>query len=218
MSTVGGRDRRRNGRAGMGKASTDKARRRQAREVAARTTFWHGGVAGLQVGDRLLSPELTNAISVSNYDPIARKNRVYFTTDRQLARAYASLMTEGLGHGALYRVAPVGDTEADPDFPAAGFQARSAFILEVEECDTLLSPSEAGRARQPYTTWDDGRLMWDRRGQMQLNRHMEAYGLNQGHLNRLLPLWVTPEEASPILNDHLRRTEARGSAGNRSSS
>jgi hypothetical protein len=65
-----------------------------------------------------------------------RDDRVYITTDRDLARACAgvwSLDGETIGGGVLYRVEPMGDPDPDDDLPglAISFQVPSARVLAV---------------------------------------------------------------------------------------
>ncbi|NEN05739.1 hypothetical protein G3T36_07620 [Diaminobutyricibacter tongyongensis] len=65
-------------------------------------------------------------------------DRVYISSDRTIARAFAALYfpeSGGWGTGTLYRVAPTGALELDPDFPGGGrnFSTTAATVLEVEE-------------------------------------------------------------------------------------
>lgn len=111
--------------------------------------YWHGGRRGIKVGDLLKGPyarkqewslternierqHLHRGIYNSERDP----RRVYFTTDRELARGWAMhAMLQAEGGGALYRVKPLppSSLEPDPDIRATGFSARRAEVLEVVE-------------------------------------------------------------------------------------
>jgi hypothetical protein len=66
-----------------------------------------------------------------------RDDRVYLTSDKELARAYAGMWTRqggGMGGGSLYKVAT--DDPLDPDadllsLPDISFQVASARVVEV---------------------------------------------------------------------------------------
>jgi hypothetical protein len=70
---------------------------------------------------------------------------VYFTTDRELARAWCVR-----SNGALLRVEPVGTVEADPDFPGTSFSAEQAVVLGVQECPVKMRHLEARKAFAAY--------------------------------------------------------------------
>ena len=76
--------------------------------------LWHGGAPGRRVGDLLLPPSKTGiasavlqmSLEAGMPDISQRPDRVYVTTDRQLAEAWAGVWTpDGAKHGggALYR-------------------------------------------------------------------------------------------------------------------
>jgi hypothetical protein len=80
--------------------------------------LFHGGAPGLRVGAALLPSGVTGAASLRQYaaglgaDPdFCRTDRVYATTDRSAARAYAAFHPDG----ALYEVELLGAVEPDPD-------------------------------------------------------------------------------------------------------
>lgn len=113
-----------------------------------RVILWHGGQAGRKVGDELLPPsetglEWTNRAvleSVGMEDPYYREDRVYATTDRSLAHAFAGYWTREPnrpGHGSLYKVEFDDElVEDDEDFPSApgiSFQAPRGRIIEVTQ-------------------------------------------------------------------------------------
>lgn len=104
----------------VGKARAAKAARRAQRDRIAGADFWHGGIGGLTAGEEIIPPTLQDV-----YDPMssalylaeAQANRVYFTTDRELARVFASAVFRGRGSGALYRVQPSGTSSPIPTSP-----------------------------------------------------------------------------------------------------
>lgn len=167
-------------------------------------TFWHGGRAGLRIGDQLLPPIITqDQMSTSHFMNEARVDRVYFTTDRELARVFSAAVYTGVKSSALYRVQPAGDVEVDPDFAATGYQARRAVVLEVAETDVQLSEAERYRRTGRYLTWDDGRPMYDADGRLQVTRQMEQIGITQADLDSRFAPWVNPDEAAAALGGSL---------------
>jgi len=108
------------------------------------TRYWHGGAPGRRPGDLLLPPAETGVRSRREDSERAgfgnitqRIDLVYFTVDRNLARACAGLWndpTGRVGGGAHYHVEPVGDVLDDPDLPLAtpiSFGAPRARVTAV---------------------------------------------------------------------------------------
>jgi hypothetical protein len=143
--------------------------------------LWHGGVPGLAPG-ALVLPSAVTGVEPATLGRVAelggdaettRRDRVYVTSDRQVAAAYAALFP----NGALYEVEPVGPVEPDPDCLVPGLSARclSARVVRVADPVVLLSsrspmrwlrmanggPLEGGtgemRARFPVPTWEAGK-------------------------------------------------------------
>lgn len=132
--------------------------------------YWHGGRRRIAVGDLITSPherrrdmprkerQLEAIARQMGYNTDRDPKRVYFTTDRELARGWAMhpmLLDEG--GGALYRVKPVppSSVESDNDYLPVGFSARRAEVLEVVEDLVQMSEADADRARAKYSTWED---------------------------------------------------------------
>lgn len=114
---------------------------------------------------------------------------VYGTTDRSLARDYAarwdmkaaagtvlSLMgserlpahnpwkrVNRLQGGTLYRIAAIGDSFPDPDYPEVGFRFRSARVVAVEEVDIPYSTKPAPETLH-YILRDTGERVYDEDG------------------------------------------------------
>jgi len=182
----------------MGKAQARKRERQQQRTASAARTYWHGGPAGLNPGDRLLSPAITGYTSIPDayttalgpFD-VGRRNRVYFTVDRQMARGHAAAAGIREGSGSLYRVQPDGEVEHDPDFPPGiSWCSRSALILAVDELEVTMTDQQIGQALCRYNTWDDGSRMYDDAGRIQLSPQMRDLGIRQHTLDTLFPAWV----------------------------
>lgn len=111
---------------------------------ASKQRLWHGGAPGRQVGDLLAPPAETGlrytrrhqSIEQGQRDIAQRLDRVYVTTDRHLALAYASTWSPDgrrCSGGSLYLV---DSDELEPDedllsLPGVSFQVRSARIIAV---------------------------------------------------------------------------------------
>lgn len=192
---------------GMANAKAAKRLRREQREAAANKRFYHGGVAGLEPGSHLLSPMVTrdpSSVSITGMRE-ARADRVYFTTDLELARAFASIIQDAVAASAVYRVQPNGNLEIDPDYPATGFQATKALILEVVERDVVLTVEEKGIRCQPYETYTDGRHVHDESGRLQLSPPMADAGFTQKYLDDRFAPWTSPEEAGFAMAQEMSR-------------
>lgn len=107
--------------------------------------WYHGGVAGLEVGDLLLPPAETGVPSCADYPAaefVCRRDRVYMTQLTGDARVYAAL-----AFGDLYEVEPVGELEPDQDWAGGesgvSMCAPRARVVAVLERRVRLS---AGRA------------------------------------------------------------------------
>lgn len=192
-----------NGQGGcqVGKASKRKDERRQEREHNVSRRLWHGGIGGLKVSDYLLPPIITNdPLSVSNHIAEARADRVYMTTDLELARSYAAEVQSLGRRSGLYRVEPIGTPEIDPDFPSVGFSARRARVVEVVAENIELSSPERLKRAARYLAWDDGRPMYSADGKIQLTKELEAIRVGQGEVDTVVPAWTEPEQALVLLH------------------
>lgn len=100
-------------------------------------TYFHGGVPGLKVGDRILPPDKTGTErTLSQYATqlgapahARRTDLVYLTTERQIAKAYAAFYPDG----ALYQVLPVSPVDRDPDCltPDLSWHCPEAIVMVV---------------------------------------------------------------------------------------
>ena len=192
----------------MVSAARAKAERRAQRDAfnALGLTFWHGGAPGFEPGQQIVSPNrmgglIANIPIVPGYgEHPGREDRVYFTTDRELARAYAwrsALRPEATG--SLYRVIPVGIPEIDPDYAHhaeanLSFQCAAIVIVAVEEAPVVMTQTEATAAAGRYMTWDDGRPMYDSDGYFIPSTETLRNGLTHADARRLWAPW-TPYEA-----------------------
>lgn len=96
---------------------------------------------------------------------------MYFTTDRELARAWCARDTDG----AVFRVEPTSPPEPDPDYPNTSFSAEGAVVLEVVEHPVAMSTLAA---RKPFAAYEPG--AYDKRGfirpEVRLAEMFEASG------------------------------------------
>lgn len=134
------------------------------------TTYYHGGVAGLRVGDSILPPTITGArprFDLPGVTPECRRSaaltyrrdRVYLITRLDLACRLAVAHVSG----TVYRVRPAGVIELDPDWvgaPGVAVMAPSAEIVEVMGTGAPGGRIRAPRAQPPFedTEIDDGRM------------------------------------------------------------
>lgn len=181
----------------MGSAKNAKRLRRAQRELLAGNKYWHGGAAGLQVGELILPPSHTGAASTADLaDMPTRRDRVYFTTVYELARGYAAHTS---GRNAVYQVEPLGQVETDPDYPRVGWQAAKARIVEVSENDVTMTPQQRTQLHQPYERYEDGGLIHDEAGRLLLSTRMAENGFDQAYLDANVPRWTELEAAAEQL-------------------
>ena len=109
--------------------------------------YFHGGEAGLRVGDRILPPSVTGVRAMADSLPpdhelapraevVTDRTKVYLTTVPEFARAFAALHPSGTFKrgGDVYRVEPEGDVEPDPDYsgePGRSVRCGSALIVGI---------------------------------------------------------------------------------------
>lgn len=97
-------------------------------------TYYHGGIPGLRVGQYILPPSETGALSLSDMVEILtvgpevaeetrrvhNRDRVYLTTELDTATIFAGHYPHPDGArrrgGDVYRVEPEGQIEPDPDY------------------------------------------------------------------------------------------------------
>ena len=157
----------------MGKASRRKLERRS---TPTPETLLHGGRAGLGVGDVLLPAMLVpaerelltagmSAQALHEYGP----NRVWLTTDYDLALAYAARAGVATlafrlepSAGAIYRVRVATELHQDPDYPEGiSYGTKRAVIEDVIRDDVAGSWTAPTAAGLRFDTWDDGSRMYD---------------------------------------------------------
>lgn len=101
--------------------------------------YFHGGVRRLRASESVLPPRNTGAPSLASFggDGVTRRDRVYLTTDPDVAAFYA-LMFPPRGKGWVYEVEPVGAIELDPDWlgePGESIAVPFARVIRVVERD-----------------------------------------------------------------------------------
>lgn len=197
-----------------------KAQRAQAaRDAAARAAelasrldgrqFWHGGAPGLRIGTMLLTAEAarragrwdTGHLGQHGYDDgTTDVGQVYFTTDRELARAFCCTLAGGV-RGTLYRVEPIGPVVPDPDFDGhdVSFSARGAVIVDVDEVDVTLTPTERAARFGLYMAWPSREPMYDATGRFLLSAEQRARGVTQEWADSRFARWTPYDNIRPHL-------------------
>ena len=171
-------------------------------------TYWHGGRRGIKVGEFIVAPytrkrewtttergmERSYLHRLYNYNSERDPKRVYVTTDRDLARVFASHpCLKPDGGGSLYRVRPlpVSSIEPDMDYAPTSYSARRAEVLEVAEEKVWMSEAEYQFiTKHKYSAWEDGSPMYDSQGYMLPNKAMLKNGITENefrYLGRSLP-------------------------------
>jgi hypothetical protein len=91
--------------------------------------YYHGGDAGLRIGEYILPPNDTGKDNMIGLNPLRRKDRVYITKDIAGAMFFASRSDNSM----VYEVTPEGDIEDDPDHKTKGisFACPKAKIIAL---------------------------------------------------------------------------------------
>lgn len=118
--------------------------------------LFHGGQAGLRVGQLILPPTMTGAKPAderAEYAPgVYRRDRVYMVTDPEQARVYAALHPSGVSKrgGDVYRVQPLLGLARDRDCKAPGlsWQAPQARILGIVATSIRRAPYQKALAAE----------------------------------------------------------------------
>lgn len=156
--------------------------------------WFHGGPAGLAVGDFVvpraeLPVDSLEHVLASAGDP-ADPTRVYVTGMKRVARGFAARFSNapvpGARVGAVYRVRPVGELVVDGDFPARArcWSVDRAQVVEVVTARVQEPVKVVNRILGPFMEWDDGTPVYDERGYMLPAPQMRAYGVASADLVR----------------------------------
>jgi hypothetical protein len=89
--------------------------------------YYHGGDAGLLVGQYIRPPDVTGKDNMVGLNPLRKKDRIYVTKDIAGAMFFASRY----GSPMVYEVTPEGELEDDPDHNISGisFACPKAKII-----------------------------------------------------------------------------------------
>lgn len=156
--------------------------------------YWHGGASGRQVGDRI-TPQPAASIEelilgeALGYNAVRDPGRVYYTNDRELARAWAAGATRG--NGSLYRVRPVFPNKCRPDsdYPDVAFSTPELEVLAVEEVDLTMSSEEQRSRVLKHHTWTDGSPQYDEDGYFQPPPEHRVFGMTAADYREIVPRW-----------------------------
>src|SRR5258708_38940981 len=114
--------------------------------------YYHGGDAGLLVGQYILPPDVTGKDNMAGLNPLRKKDRVYVTKDIAGAMFFASRSDSPM----VYEVTPEGDTEDDPDHKTKGisFACPKAKIVALHNVPAyvVLRNRQQMRATPPVPT------------------------------------------------------------------
>jgi hypothetical protein len=196
------------------KAQRAREARLAAERAAARAAklegreFWHGGAPGLEVGTMLLSAEAAvragrrdtaHGAQPGYADGTTDVGQVYFTTDRELARAFCCTIP-GV-RGTLYRVDPIGPIAPDPDFDRhdVSWSAGGAVIVDVEEVGVTLTPTERAARFGRYMAWPSREPMYDADGRFLVSSEQRAAGLTQEWADSRFGPWTLYDHIKPHL-------------------
>lgn len=180
------------------------AAERLARQLTG-ATFWHGGAPGLQAGEVLLTAhaalmagrtDTAHSLQKGYADGTTDSRRVYFTTDREMARGYCGLYkVDDDVAGSLYRVAPIGPVQVDPDFDGRNVSwcAPGARIIEVEEEQVDVDEFGAMERIGPYMAWENGDPIYSPFGHFLPSPEMGQFGITAPWLAERYRQW-TPWE------------------------
>ena len=156
--------------------------------------FFHGGVPGLRVGDRILSASRVgifghNLIPSNPCDP----TRVYVTTDYDEARSYAAIYKDLRNQtlpGDVYEVRAVGDLLSDPDYRGfdTHYSCDSARVIRIAMRRVCMSKVQIVRAKSRYLRWEDGSRVYDEDGYLLPSPSLRDHGYTDDDL-RLLGQW-----------------------------
>ena len=168
----------------VGKGSRRKKERQQERAEQERLKlqeFWHGGVAGLNVGDVLdkaywQDPHATDAGRILRMPSVLPA--VFITPDQKFAESYSA----EAGLGDLYKVVPRGDLREDPDYQRGlSYSCDSAEIIEVVQRGVVKTRENQMAGHRPMT-WAGGGRMYDEEGHMLPSPKMQSMGITREHL------------------------------------
>ncbi len=162
--------------------------------------YYHGGMPGLKKDSVLLSHKAAVAEGMTSMFPGAwggrpggaySPDRVYFTTDIDLARSFAHSLRTDTGRGHLYEVKPRGRVEVDPDYAIFDdvFMAPSAVVTCVLEQNIRLTRAEENRPFATRARWTGGGHYVNSFGFVLPSPGMKEAGWTAEAL-QLLPQWL----------------------------
>jgi hypothetical protein len=172
-----------------------------------RVTYYHGGMPDLRSGTQIFSKNeaarrgmtgpWTLRPEAQHYSP----DRVYFTTDLDLARSFAHALQTPSGRGYLYEVQPIGAVEVDPDYSGFNdvFMAPSARVVRVVQRNLQLTRAQETRPFAMRQYWALDSPYMDGNGYVRPSEQMQKAGWNPALL-RLLPQWVPFEDLGEELS------------------
>lgn len=120
--------------------------------------YYHGGIPGLNIGDKILPPNITGKPTHLQYaqeiapDGPQRDDRVYLTTEQEIAALFAFSYGMAGQDGAVYQAIPELPLEDDPDCLEDGlsYQTPAAKIVThgTPILDWVIAGCESGPSRR----------------------------------------------------------------------
>lgn len=161
--------------------------------MARLTRWWHGGISGLQVGDRILPAGRLDVLPYpylladeKHMEYPCDPSRVYLTTSRIAARAYAShYVRQGEFSprgGDLYNVRPKGTRGVDPDEPGTSVTCDAAIVVAVVERGVAMTDRRDLDGLVRSSRWDTGEAMYSHDGYALPTDEMRARGITEHDL------------------------------------
>jgi hypothetical protein len=168
--------------------------------------YYHGGAQGLKPGTVLLSKSQAAKQGMSTYwQPRAggqySPDHVYFTTDLDLARAFAHSLDLPSGTGSVYEVRPDQPIEPDPDYGGSTdvYMARRAVVARVVQHKVQMTGAQETQVFASRQMWDGNRPYMDANGIVQPSEQMQNAGWN-AVLLKMLPPWTAFDDLGAELS------------------
>lgn len=162
--------------------------------------YFHGGVGGLQVGDKILAPNTSREALQAHQAVVSLRRRVgqpyaadpgkvYFTTEPDIALTFANRRT-----GDVYEVIPLGPIQRDTDYDEHTFHAGAALIKSIVRKNVNLERTEELKIRARFAAFERGVPLYDDEGYLNPTSELLADGWTADELRKHFGQWPDPAE------------------------